>query len=61
MSSIEKSSNPILEEEKKSRRRFAPRTPSDTPPVDTPPVWTKAYSEKYQEFYFFEHVLLFFE
>ena len=61
MSSIEKSSNPILEEEKKSRRRFAPRTPSDTPPVDTPPVdtpsvWTKAYSEKYQEFYFYNNV-----
>ena len=61
MSSIEKSSNPILEEEKKSRRRFAPRTPSDSPPVDIPPVdippvWTKQYSEKYKEYYFYNNV-----
>jgi len=66
MSSIEKSSNPILEEEKKSRRRFVPRTPSDTPPSNTPPsntppsntspVWTKQYSEKYEEFYFYNDV-----
>ena len=61
MSSIEKSSNPILEEEKKSRRRFAPRTPSNTPPVDIPPsnapsVWTKQYSEKYKEYYFYNNV-----
>ena len=51
MSSIEKPSNPILEEEKKSRRRFAPRTPSDSPPV-----WTKHFSETYKEYYFYNEV-----
>jgi mRNA (guanine-N7-)-methyltransferase len=42
--------NPDLEDKKKSRRRFSPRTP------DEPPLWTKHYSENYEEFYFYNNV-----
>ena len=50
MTDFEKTNNPDLEDKKKSRRRFSPRTP------DEPPLWTKHYSEKYEEFYFYNNV-----
>ena len=51
MTDFEKTNNPDLEDKKKSRRRFSPRTP------DEPPLWTKHYSEKYEEFYFYNNIL----
>ena len=44
-----KTNNPGLEDKKNPRRRFSPRT------LDEPPLWTKHYSEKYKEYYFFCH------
>jgi hypothetical protein len=51
MTDFEKTNNSDLEDKKKSRRRFLPRTPSDSPPV-----WTKHYSEKYKEYYFYNEM-----
>ena len=39
-----------LEDKKKSRRRFSPRTPED------PPLWTRHYSETYKDYYFYNNV-----
>ena len=44
MTDFEKTNNPDLEDKKKSRRRFVPHTPSDTPPSNTSPFNTSPFN-----------------